>query len=111
QERDGLQRLTEAHVVGEDAARADVVEEHEPREAALLIVAEARALEVARPRDDRDLRDVAELLEEGLGRGRDGRVADEAQEILDAAGLRERQLLAAADAGVDLGHALEDLRD
>ena len=84
QERDRLDRLAEAHVVGEDAARADLVEEREPLEALLLVRAELR-LEVARLLDDLDLVDVLELLEEILRVGGDVRLADLLEQLLDAA--------------------------
>ena len=56
-------RLAETHVVGEDAARADLVDEPEPREALLLVRAQRR-LEGARLLGGLDLVDDCELLEE-----------------------------------------------
>ena len=47
EQRERLHRLAEPHVVGQDAAGADLVEEPEPVEALLLVGAELR-LEVAR---------------------------------------------------------------
>ena len=103
-----LHRLAETHVVGEDAARADLVEEPEPLEALLLIRAEQR-LQVARLLDALDLVDVAELAEEVLRVGGDVRLADLIEELLDAPGLRERQLAPLPSArGEDLGLTEED---
>ena len=108
EERDGLHRLAETHVVGEDAARADLVEEREPLEALLLVRAELR-LEVARLLDDLDLFDVGELPEEILRVGGDVGLADLIEELLDAPGLRERETAPLPAAGrEDLGLTEED---
>ena len=65
QQRDRLNRLTEAHVVGENAAAVQLVKEHEPREAFLLVRTKI-GLEGARLRDARNLVDVLDLREERL---------------------------------------------
>ncbi len=110
-QRERLHGLAEAHVVGEDAARADLVQEPEPLKARLLIRAELR-LQVARLLDALDLVDVAELLEELLGPVAHLRAVHLLEQLLDATRLRERELAAVSAAGrEDLRLALEDLAD
>ena len=67
-QRQRLHGLAEPHVVGQDAAGPDLVQEPEPLEALLLVRAELR-LQVARLARPLDFVDVVELLEELLGVG------------------------------------------
>ena len=91
EERERLHGLAEPHVVGEDAARADLVEEPEPVEPLLLVGAERR-LEVPRLLRPLDLVDVAELLEQLLRAVRHVRLAHLLEQLLDSSRLREREL-------------------
>ena len=111
QQRERLHGLAEAHVVGENAAAADLVEKPEPVKALLLVRPELR-LEVARLARALDLVDVLELLEELLRVAGDARPAHLGQQVLDATGLRQGQPPAVAAARrQDLGLALQHLAD
>src|ERR1019366_924189 len=88
EERQRLHGLAETHVVGQNAAAADLVKEPEPLEALLLVRPEL-GLEVTGLLRALDLVDVLELLEELFGVARDARAPDLRQQILDATRLRE----------------------
>ena len=61
-----MEGFAEAHVVGEDAAAVQLVQEDEPRETIFLIWAQIR-LERSRLRDVGDLVNVFDLREQRLG--------------------------------------------
>src|SRR5262249_40230207 len=76
---------------------------------ALLLIRTELRLQVARLLDALDLVDVGELLEEVLRAVGDLDLADLVEQLLDASGLRERELSALpASGGEDLRLALED---
>ena len=106
EQRDRLNRLTEAHVVGEDAAAVELMQKDEPREAVFLVGTQI-GLEGSRLGDARDLVDVFDLCEQRLGGRRHLGVLDHLQEVLHAPRLRERKLVLHTGGRVDLGHPRE----
>ena len=90
QERDGLHRLAETHVVGEDAARADVVEEPEPRKPCSWY-GRSVALRLRGFLVPLISSMSCSFWKSSFVSSRDARSADLGEELLDAPGLRERE--------------------
>ena len=84
QQSDGLQRLSQAHVIGQDASRPNVVDESQPRQALFLIRAQ-RGFQGAWLLGLLDIADIRQLREQLFGCG--GQIARIRllQKLLDAA--------------------------
>ena len=91
EQRDRLDRLSETHVVGEDAARADLVEEPEPLEALLLIRTE-RAFRLRGFLTTLISSTSWSFLKSSFAPSETFDLADLLEQLLDAARLREREL-------------------